>query len=486
MDELCETLDARDAARIGAGAGTSDEVTGDMAATTLPEESEEVREQHRRLLAEIRSCFRLLSIHSRLSGSESPRTRRISTQTDNCESLHLLAAERAKGSSHRVLRGLSPTDNAQNSPLYNQLIIESNLETRISDDNNNNSSSTSTIATSTVGLSPHLDRQGGGASGEEVEESTSESIYQCVVNPTSKLKTTMDLSKVDVINVVEWLYRDHPGAVWRAASRKAMEDQEDRKYLTYGEVSFVAFANLLEKYAPPLNGSSSSPNKEKEILLVDNASSSSQQEDPLPGGFTFYDLGCGAGRPVYMASLMNTNCTKSCGIEIVPNMHEMNKVLLRLYNLEVQPNLHPKKQSQKLDFLIGDFLQIDWSDADIIFTNATCFPDQVFHKFEDLAAKVLKTGAIVISVTRPFSNLESWELLESKERQMSWAPALVYVYRKQGPTHSALERLDRPSTSIVFESGVVSQQYSVTKDKALLLLAGTCDKETEPSLEPST
>ncbi|KAG6549225.1 hypothetical protein Mapa_009211 [Marchantia paleacea] len=385
--------------------------SGDLSEDMAASDSEDVMENRRKLLAEIRSCFRILSIHSRLCGTESPRTRRITTLANSRQSLHSLAMEKSNdvncsGTSKEILRA----DDVQSCLLYDQWITGSPIladvcgapDTRECPD------------WTTVNLAA-----------SQVNEPCSENIHQvATVNPTLQLKPKQDLSKADVLKVVEWLYRDHPGAVWRAASREAMADDENRSSLIYGEVSFIAFAKLMENYCPKRRTSVADSNK------LSTASSSSFCEET--DSFNFYDLGCGGGRCVFMASLLNTNCAKACGIEIVPgSMHQMNQILLRLYNMEVHPNLHALKQTQQLVFLLGDFLQMDWSDADVIFTNATCFEDPLFHKFEDMAAKILKPGSIIISVARFFSKRELWDLIDEQERRMSWAPAMVYVYRKK-------------------------------------------------------
>lgn len=101
-----------------------------------------------------------------------------------------------------------------------------------------------------------------------------------------------------------------------------------------------------------------------------------------------------------------------------------------------------------------------------------------------MAARVLKIGAIVISVTRPFSNLEPWELLERQERQMSWAPALVYVYRKLLTIHPEVET---PSTSTVAESMVAPELASntgITVPDSIVPLE--LSSNTEPTVKPKT
>ncbi|BBN09655.1 hypothetical protein MPTK1_4g21560 [Marchantia polymorpha subsp. ruderalis] len=391
----------------------------DMAAS----DSDDVMENRRKLLAEIRSCFRILSIHSRLLGTESPRTRRITNLTNSRQSLHSLAMEKSNdaatscGTSKEIM--MRP-DDVQSCLLYDQWITGSSPATIADADVDVGHGAPDTRECSdctTVNLAASL----------AANEPCSENIHQlAALNPTLQLKPKADLSKSDVVKVVEWLYRDHPGAVWRAASREAMADDENRSSLIYGEVSFVAFAKLMENYCPKRR---TSVVADSNPLNTTAAASSSSCDDT--GGFNFYDLGCGGGRCAFMASLLNTNCAKACGIEIVPGMHQMNQILLRLYNKEVRPNLHPLKQKQQLVFLLGDFLQMDWSDADVIFTNATCFEDPLFDKFEDMAAKILKPGSIIISVARFFSKRELWDLIDEQERRMSWAPAMVYVYRKK-------------------------------------------------------
>ncbi|EFJ31901.1 hypothetical protein SELMODRAFT_408223 [Selaginella moellendorffii] len=249
------------------------------------------------------------------------------------------------------------------------------------------------------------------------------------------------LSRKDAFELIESLYRDHPAPVWRVESRKAMEIQQHSpktsKCLIYGEVSFIAFARMLELCVPLAMGDSSRK------------------------GFAFYDLGCGAGRPVFLAPMLRPDCVKSCGLEIIPSlsafslyakvlmccfvssgMHEMNQELLLLYKLEVLPYLHPSRRDQDISFVRGDFLQEDWSDADIVFANATCFDDPLFEQLEQRATQTLRNGSVVISVTKRFSG-GSWELVQRQEMKMSWAPAIVHVQRKkQQNPHSDKQTTD--------------------------------------------
>ncbi|KAG0574057.1 hypothetical protein KC19_VG231300 [Ceratodon purpureus] len=212
------------------------------------------------------------------------------------------------------------------------------------------------------------------------QEQECRSASEAALALSRKLAGAESLQKTEVMMIMEKLYRDHPGAVWRRTSREAIKAVEaeggepgSAKVLIYGEISFIAFSKLLEMYAP------------KAMASVSPTSSfggkDSQPASPS-SRFTFYDLGCGAGRPVFLASLLMTSCFKSCGVEIIPTMHQMNEELLQLYNVEVRTRLHPAKQSQNITFMCGDMLQVDWSDADVVFINATCFSDNFFANLE--------------------------------------------------------------------------------------------------------
>lgn len=182
----------------------------DMAAS----DSDDVMENRRKLLAEIRSCFRILSIHSRLLGTESPRTRRITNLTNSRQSLHSLAMEKSNdaatscGTSKEIM--MRP-DDVQSCLLYDQWITGSSPATIADADVDVGHGAPDTRECSdctTVNLAASL----------AANEPCSENIHQlAALNPTLQLKPKADLSKSDVVKVVEWLYRDHPGAVWRVS-----------------------------------------------------------------------------------------------------------------------------------------------------------------------------------------------------------------------------------------------------------------------------
>jgi hypothetical protein len=72
--------------------------------------------------------------------------------------------------------------------------------------------------------------------------------------------------------------------------------------------------------------------------------------------------------------------------------------ILDRFNGNIAPLL--SKHSPTVHFLHGSFLSEahTWSDADLVFANSTCFPDELIGKIE-VQARRLKVGARVVTFT---------------------------------------------------------------------------------------
>jgi SAM-dependent methyltransferase len=144
-------------------------------------------------------------------------------------------------------------------------------------------------------------------------------------------------------------------------------------------------------------------------------------------GESFYDLGAGTGKGVLYSALMSDlgRCT---GIELLPELHEASKLAQSRYMEHLLPKLPDHKKAQQIDFLCGDMLQIDFSDADIIFTHCTCFSaplmDAITEKFNKL-----KKGARVITVSKGLTS-PYYAATVTNTVQMAWGTATAYMYEK--------------------------------------------------------
>lgn len=142
-----------------------------------------------------------------------------------------------------------------------------------------------------------------------------------------------------------------------------------------------------------------------------------------PNG-TFYDLGSGTGKAVLLAYLLFP-FSQVKGIELLRPLHNEAVQIEQRFKSEYEA----LQQSDKfIEFIHGDFLELDISDADVIFMHSTCFPDYIWEKLNPKLDN-LKPGTCIITVTRTIesSNLHH---LKSKEFGMAWGRATVHFYEK--------------------------------------------------------
>ena len=79
-------------------------------------------------------------------------------------------------------------------------------------------------------------------------------------------------------------------------------------------------------------------------------------------------------------------------------------------------------------FLNNDALEVDWSDADVVFMNSTCFTQSLMIDLS-YACKNLKDGAFIITTTRRVIG-PSFLLLEEIKMEESWGDATVYIQQR--------------------------------------------------------
>lgn len=116
------------------------------------------------------------------------------------------------------------------------------------------------------------------------------------------------------------------------------------------------------------------------------------------------------------------------GIEILKELYETAKKVLKSYDQVVRPILPDEKKNQVLDFINADFLEYDFSNADVIFCHSTCFYDELMIALERKCMN-LKKGTKIILVTKTFQS-PFFKLLKSGEYPMTWGKATVNFYEK--------------------------------------------------------
>lgn len=154
----------------------------------------------------------------------------------------------------------------------------------------------------------------------------------------------------------------------------------------------------------------------------------------------FYDVGSGSGRGCFAAALMH-DFTKIRGVEIVPGLHTAAKTQLALYEEKILPRLQAEAAAkgtplapQDLEFMMADFRSFDWSDADVVWANSTCFGQELMRHLSNYSER-MKEGSYFLTLTQRLTS-DHWQLVTPGELwPMSWGSATIYIWKKiKGPS----------------------------------------------------
>jgi len=221
------------------------------------------------------------------------------------------------------------------------------------------------------------------------------------------LKDAVDGAVVDRLDR-QWLalFTDCSTSVAKSLSQAEKKDKNlTGLSLVYGEVLFTSLARVILKYVP------------------------------LKPNMVFYDVGSGSGRGVFLAALLH-NFKRCSGIEILHSLYSASTEVLKKYQNEFAPKgpdgKSPAKDAVEVTLSHSDFRLKDFSDADLIFANSTCFDEQLMN---DLArcCENLRAGAVVITLTKGL-NSQHFQVLESKQYPMSWGMATAITQKKILPS----------------------------------------------------
>ena len=161
-------------------------------------------------------------------------------------------------------------------------------------------------------------------------------------------------------------------------------------------------------------------------------------------GQIFVDLGCGAGKALVAAALSDVHFQRVTGIELLPTLTACcRKAVAHLRNImkgadettdvpthfEARLSASSLKSSQSrlplMDIREGDILEIDWSEADLVYISSICFPESVLHRIFERATR-LKVGSTLITLKLIPGFEKYFELKAEKWFKMSWGSILVY------------------------------------------------------------
>ena len=213
----------------------------------------------------------------------------------------------------------------------------------------------------------------------------------------------------------------YPEKILEKAKKDAKKEQEDRNLdknnFIYGETTFRTISYLLEYLT--------------NTLKIDS------------NGF-FYDLGSGIGRGILAATLCYS-FKKYIGIEYLEQIYkdsieikneyikQLPKFIKDMKEQNIFPNYNFDNNNNlpNILFINNDFLNENLSEGSLIFTNSTCFTQELLDKIAEKVNKEVKIGCIVVTTTRPLKlDKEKWDILKGVKRMMSWGVASIFVHKK--------------------------------------------------------
>jgi len=137
----------------------------------------------------------------------------------------------------------------------------------------------------------------------------------------------------------------------------------------------------------------------------------------LPPQFCFLDCGSGRGKAVVAAALLFPKA-QLCGLEIRPHLVNISQ------NLDLRHDV-----KSRVRFVETCFFDVNWSEADVIFINATGFEAELIKRVEKKIAEEARKTARLIVLSVQLRATGFTELLPARRYRMSWGNATVYTYR---------------------------------------------------------
>jgi hypothetical protein len=189
------------------------------------------------------------------------------------------------------------------------------------------------------------------------------------------------------------LYQNVDGFI---LSHQARQKQDAVEYV-YGEIEFFSFIALLSLAQP-------------------NTTT------------VFYDLGSGIGKAV-LACAMVYPVHKSVGVEFLPELY--NSACTQTKKLIKIPNY--TDAAKKIEFILGNFLEVSLQDATFIFINATTFIGSIW---ENLCSRLDSLPQLITVITTGKALIShNFLVIKSTKLQMSWGVVYAYIHIRKTNYH---------------------------------------------------
>jgi hypothetical protein len=97
--------------------------------------------------------------------------------------------------------------------------------------------------------------------------------------------------------------------------------------------------------------------------------------------------------------------------------------------LATEPLLLPGTERPQIEFILADFVAIDFSDADFVFVPSTCYTETLMSMIRRRAT-MLRPGAYLATVSRTLQST-AFELRTNFSVPMSWGESTIFLYQRR-------------------------------------------------------
>lgn len=81
-----------------------------------------------------------------------------------------------------------------------------------------------------------------------------------------------------------------------------------------------------------------------------------------------------------------------------------------------------------IEIVKGDMLEVDWSDADIVYASSICFPDELVDGIAKCCSKLKKGTRIIALKEFPKDGYPYLKLDYNLKLKMTWGRCQVMIY----------------------------------------------------------
>lgn len=191
---------------------------------------------------------------------------------------------------------------------------------------------------------------------------------------------------------MNFLYEGITGFIQYEPGQKE-QAQEQKIFMTYGEILYAGVNRLIESM---------------EISKND----------------VLYDLGSGVGK-VPLQFLLKTPIKKALGVEAHTERHRAAETVYKKVHAEV-PELF--SNGRDLRSVCKNFLEVDFTDATILFIASSCYSDELLIDLGRMADQCPKLRYIISHKPFPNNNLPLKKMIEI---ECTWDVEKTHFYEKE-------------------------------------------------------